>query len=107
MPQLNEMREIILECQLLPGQHRFIFPAEATIGQLLAEVLNMLANSEAATQAHEMLAYYQPELLLQQAAESVPLNSDLTLDEAGLLSGSVCRIGANPRKDKQLFCRWC
>ena len=107
MASSSEIRNIILECRLLPGQHSFAVSAHATIGQLLDEILEMLEKSIAAEQARNMLEYYQPQLQVLRDDELRYLDHRLTLEEAGLRNGDVCRIQAEPRKGKQLFCQWC
>ena len=98
---------ITLECRLLPGLHRFVLPDDSLVGELVEKVLQHLQASDAAAEAAAMLEYYQPSLELQEGAQLLPLNPEHTLQQAGLYDGAVCRMGGLPRKDKQLFCRWC
>lgn len=105
--QPTPILSITLECRLLPGIHRFSLPADTRVGELIDKILEHLQHSDAAEEAQAMLEYYKPGLELQQGKRLIPLDPQHTLQEAGLYDGATCRMGGLPRKEKQLFCRWC
>ncbi|MGM0594664.1 MAG: hypothetical protein ACQETD_09015 [Pseudomonadota bacterium] len=96
---------VTIACQIDPGQHLFEVSPQLTVGAFLKRVLNELAAKEGGERVKTLLECYEPALELQEAGAGRALNSGLTLDQAGVNDGALCRIAGTPRKERIMFCR--
>jgi hypothetical protein len=99
---------INLECHTDPGIHHFDVSPDLEINAFIQRVMQRLAEGDNGERVRAMLAYYEPILeLMESGTASRVLDSSKTLQQACVHDNATCRISANPRKEKIMFCSYC
>lgn len=101
---VDETITVTIECHTDPGTFHFDVSSQMSISQFLQQVLSTLAQGEHAKRVKNMQNYYEPVLELCAGKASLPLDSSMTLAQAGIENKSVCRIAAKPLKERIMFC---
>jgi len=95
---------VTIDCHSNPGEFHFAVPGEIMIRDFLALILEKLAEGENGTRVKNMQSYYEPILELCAGDTTLPLDSDLSLLDAGVKDKAVCKISAKPLKERIMFC---
>lgn len=95
---------VTIECNTAPGIFHFEVHPSQLIREFLHHVLETLAQGENRARVTSMQSYYEPVLELCEGSTSLPLDSSMTLEQAGIEDKSICRIAAKPRKERIMFC---
>lgn len=88
------------------GTHAFDISPKMAVGAFLNLVLRKLSSEGHAERINTMLECYEPVLELCQGNGASPLNNSMTLQQAGVVHQSVCRVSGRPRKEQLMFCRY-
>lgn len=100
----NETITVTIECHTEPGFFHFTVSPKLGIVPFLTQVLDTLAHGDNAERVRNMQNYYEPVLELCAGSATIPLDSTMTLQQAGVEHHSICRISAKPRKERIMFC---
>lgn len=95
---------VTIDCRTHPGRFHFEVSPQLEIREFLHRVLTRLSEGENGDEVKNMQNYYEPVLELCAGQATLPLDSQLTLGEAGVEDKAVCRISAKPRKERIMFC---
>lgn len=104
--QSEELITVSIECQSEPGTIHFEVSPQLGIGEFLLHALDKLAEHGNAERVKNMQNYYEPVLELCEGNASLPLDSEMTLIQAGVGNNAICRIAARPLKERIMFCNY-
>jgi hypothetical protein len=102
--QLEESITVCIESQTEPGKIHFEVSPQLAIREFLLHVLDKLAECGNADRVKNMQNYYEPVLELCVGDTTLPLDSEMTLEQAGVENEAVCCISAKPLKERIMFC---
>ncbi len=102
--QLEESITVYIESQSEAGTMHFEVSSHLGISEFLMQVLDKLAECGNEERVRTMQNYYEPVLELCNGNATLPLDSDMTLHQAGVGSNATCRIAAKPLKERLMFC---
>ena len=83
----------------------YAYPQQ-TVGQLLEQLLQQLAEGGNAEHMARMRECYEPVLEIVCDGKGIALDNEQSLEETGVCAGDTLQIAAQPRKEKLLFCRY-
>ncbi|MFO7592601.1 MAG: hypothetical protein R6X15_00960 [Pseudomonadota bacterium] len=95
---------VTVDCHNSPNRLHFDVDPHLPVHALVKQVLDLLAEGENAEHVNMMRRYYSPVLELVREDSAIPLSSSDTIRQAGIADQSLCRIAAEPRKDRFMFC---
>lgn len=98
---------LTLLCHNDGSEHQFCAPSQQTVAEFLEQAIERLSHCIAPEAVTHLRQNYIPVLERLEHGNTVPLESTLSLQEAGVSANDTLQIAALPRKEKILFCRYC
>lgn len=106
LPEGQEILTLLLHSNSDNAYHEFHLSSQMTVAAFLEMALKRLSEGDGAERVAALKRYYQPILEIQESRGERELPPQLTLAEASVSNGAVCRIAARPLKKRIMGCSY-